>query len=75
MNIRQLEIFRAIMRSGTLTAAAEALHVSQPAVSKILRHFESQLGYPLFDRVGGRLVATAEAQLLFADADHLFREF
>ncbi|MBE9605411.1 LysR family transcriptional regulator [Acetobacteraceae bacterium H6797] len=75
MNVRQLEIFRAIMRSGSLTAAAEALHVSQPAVSKILRHFESQLGYALFDRIGGRLVPTAEAQLLFADADRVFREF
>ncbi|RVT92212.1 LysR family transcriptional regulator [Rhodovarius crocodyli] len=75
MNIRQLEIFRAIMRSGTLTAAAETLHISQPAVSKMLRHFESQLGYALFDRIGGRLVPTAEAELLFADADHLFREF
>ena len=75
MNVRQLEIFRAIMRSGSLTAAAESLHVSQPAVSKILRHFESQLGYALFDRIGGRLVPTAEAQLLFADADRVFREF
>lgn len=75
MNVRQLEIFRAIMRAGSLTAAAETLHVSQPAVSKILRHFESQLGYPLFDRVAGRLVPTAEAQLLFADADRVFREF
>jgi len=74
MNARQLEVFRAIMRQGSLTAAAEALHVSQPAVSKVLRHFESQIGYRLFDRVGGRLVATAEAHLLFRDADRIFRE-
>lgn len=74
MNARQLEIFRAIMRSGTLTSAARLLNVSQPAVSKVLRHLESQIGYRLFERVGGRLHPTAEAQLLFADADRVFRE-
>lgn len=74
MNARQLEIFRAIMRSGTLTSAAQLLHVSQPAVSKVLRHLESQIGYRLFERVGGRLQPTSEAQLLYADADRVFRE-
>ncbi|UUZ72323.1 LysR family transcriptional regulator [Polaromonas sp. P1(28)-8] len=48
MNARQLEVFRAIMRNRSLTAAAESLHVSQPAVSKVLRHFEIQIGYKLF---------------------------
>lgn len=74
MNARQIEIFRTIMRKGSLTAAANALAVSQPAISKSLRHFESHLGYALFDRIGGRLVPTAEAEMLFADADRIFRE-
>jgi DNA-binding transcriptional LysR family regulator len=74
MNARQLEVFRAIMRNRTLTAAAAALNVSQPAVSKVIRHLESQIGYALFERVRGRLVPTAEAQLLFKDADRIFRE-
>ena len=74
MNARQIEIFRTIMRKGSLTAAANALAVSQPAISKSLRHFESHLGYMLFDRIGGRLVPTAEAEMLFADADRIFRE-
>jgi DNA-binding transcriptional LysR family regulator len=74
MNARQLEVFRAIMRNRTLTAAAAALNVSQPAVSKVLRHLESQIGYTLFERVRGRLIPTAEAQLLFKDADRIFRE-
>ncbi|HEY3047330.1 MAG TPA: LysR family transcriptional regulator [Polaromonas sp.] len=74
MNARQLEVFRAIMRNRSLTAAAESLHVSQPAVSKVLRHFETQIGYKLFERLGGRLVPTAEAQLLYRDADRIFRE-
>ena len=74
MNARQLEVFRTIVRYRTLTAAAAALHVSQPAVSKVLRHLESQIGYKLFERVRGRLVPTAEAELLFKDADRIFRE-
>ncbi|MGF1593769.1 MAG: LysR family transcriptional regulator [Kiloniellaceae bacterium] len=74
MNARHLEVFRAVMRHGSLTAAAEALHVSQPAVSKMLRHFESVIGYRLFERIGGRLVATSDAHLLFRDADRIFRE-
>jgi molybdate transport repressor ModE-like protein len=74
MNARHLEIFRAIMRHGSLTAAAEALHVSQPAVSKMLRHFESVIGYKLFERISGRLAATPEARLLYRDADRIFRE-
>ena len=74
MNARKLEVFRAVMRNGSLTAAAQALNVSQPAVSKTLRHFEDQIGYPLFDRIGGRLRATPEAHLLYEDADRVFRE-
>ncbi|MBT2323737.1 LysR family transcriptional regulator [Variovorax paradoxus] len=74
MNARQLEVFRAVMRNRSLTAAAETLNVSQPAVSKLLRHFETQIGYALFERFGGRLVPTAEAQLLYRDADRIFRE-
>ncbi len=74
MNARQLETFRAVMRHGTLTAAAESMNVSQPAISKVLKHFESQIGYRLFDRLGGRLVPTAEARLLIRDADRIFRE-
>ncbi|MBY2915370.1 LysR family transcriptional regulator [Rhizobium leguminosarum] len=74
MNARQLEVFRAIMRDGSLTAAANSLAVSQPAVSKVLHHLEGQLGYKLFERIGGRLTATAEAHLLYSDADRVFRE-
>lgn len=62
------------MRNGSLTAAAQMLNVSQPAVSKILRHLETQLGYRLFERARGRLHATAGAQLLFANVDRVFWE-
>jgi DNA-binding transcriptional LysR family regulator len=74
MNARQLEVFRSIMRLGTLTAAARALNVSQPALSQVLLHTEDQLGFRLFRRVKGRLVPTPEAEQLFPEADRVFGE-
>lgn len=64
MRLRHIEIFEAIRRTGSLTEAAAALHISQPAASKLLAHAEAQLGYKLFERVRGRLVATPEAKRL-----------
>ena len=58
MRLRQIEVFHAIYTSGSMTNAASVLNVSQPSVSKVLAHAEQQLGYLLFDRVKGKLVAT-----------------
>ena len=49
------------MQAGTITGAAQILHISQPAVTKVLQHCELQLGMPLFERVrdtrtGGRFI-------------------
>lgn len=64
MRLRHIEIFEAIRRTGTLTQAANLLHISQPAASKLLANAEAQLGFPLFERVKGRLVPTPEADIL-----------
>ena len=64
MRLRHMEIFEAIRRTGSLTDAAALLHVSQPAASKLLANAEAQLGFKLFERVKGRLVATPEADIL-----------
>lgn len=74
MNARQIEVFRAVMRSGTLTAAARLLNVSQPALSQLLLHAEDQLGFRLFSRTGGRLVPTPEAMQLYPEADRLHQD-
>jgi len=74
MNARQIEVFRAVMRSGTLTAAAKLLNVSQPALSQLLRHTEDQLGFRLFSRTAGRLVPTPEAVRLYPAADRLHQD-
>ncbi len=50
MRARQLEVFIAVMRAGTVTAAARTLNISQPALSQILLHTEDELGFTLFER-------------------------
>lgn len=68
ITLRHIEIFHAVYQTGSLSGAARLLRVSQPSVSKVLRHAESQLGLSLFRVVKGRLVATHEAHRLFEDA-------
>jgi DNA-binding transcriptional LysR family regulator len=72
MNLRQMEIFHAIMSTGTVTGAARALNISQPSVTGVLRHTEDLLKFKLFDRVKGRLIPTSEAHALFAQIDQVF---
>ncbi|PCJ51101.1 MAG: LysR family transcriptional regulator [Gammaproteobacteria bacterium] len=74
MRLRHIEVFHAIYTTGSITNAAKLLHVSQPSVSKVLSHAEMQLGFKLFDRVKGRLIATHEADLLFKEADRIYRQ-
>lgn len=72
MRLRQIEVFHAVYSNGSISAAARALNVSQPSVSKVLRHTESQLGFALFNLVRGRLVPTDEAHALFREVDEIF---
>jgi len=74
MRLRHIEVFHAIYTTGSITNAAKLLYVSQPSVSKVLSHAELQLGFRLFDRVKGRLIATHEADLLFEEADRLYQQ-
>ncbi|HLS21643.1 MAG TPA: LysR family transcriptional regulator [Paenalcaligenes sp.] len=72
MNLRLLEIFRAVMDARTATGAAKALNISQPAVSAAIRQLEKNLGFPLFDRMGNRIIPTAEAKILFTESESIF---
>jgi len=72
MNLRQVEIFCAVMRCRTTVAAAFELGVSQPAVSNAIKQMEIRFGLPLFERVGSRLVPTVEADALYHDAQPLY---
>lgn len=64
MRLRYIEVFQAVLQAGTLTGAARLLNISQPAATKLLQQAERQLGFPLFNRVRGRLLLTQEAVLL-----------
>ncbi|WP_454720407.1 MULTISPECIES: LysR family transcriptional regulator [Cupriavidus] len=74
MRLRQIEIFRAVMLTGTVSEAARLLHVSQPVVTRVLQHAEATLGFRLFERVKGRLQATPEATALYGDVERLYGE-
>ena len=74
MRLRQIEVFRAVMLTGTVSEAARLLHVSQPVVTRVLQHAEASLGFRLFERVRGRLQPTPEAVALYGDVERLYGE-
>ncbi|KAI3592682.1 Transcriptional regulator, LysR family [Cupriavidus sp. U2] len=74
MRLRQIEVFRAVMLTGTVSEAARLLHVSQPVVTRVLQHAEASLGFRLFDRQRGRLQPTPEALALYGDVERLYGE-
>ena len=71
MKLRHIEIFHTVYVNGSVSAAARALNISQQSVSKTLRHAESLLGFPLFERTGGRLVPTQDAHVLFTEVSEI----
>ena len=72
MRLRHIEVFHAVYTSGSMTQAARLLNVSQPSISKVLAHAESQLGFRLFERTHGKLVPTPEAERLIQPVSELF---
>jgi DNA-binding transcriptional LysR family regulator len=66
-SIRTLELLRVVIETRSVTATAERLHVSQPAVSKAVKQAEDRLGFPLFLRERGRLVPTLDARVLLPE--------
>lgn len=72
MRLRHIEVFNAVMLTGSVSGAARLINVTQPAVSRILQHAELQLGFALFQRNKGRLTATSEALTLYPHIERLF---
>jgi DNA-binding transcriptional LysR family regulator len=69
---REIEVFAAIMMHGTTTRAAEALELTQPAVSKTLARFQKKAGFEVFKMHRQRLVPTQEAHMLYAEVQRTF---
>lgn len=72
LNFREIEAFRAVMQTGTTTAAAGVLNTTQPSVSRLLAQVSAATGLKLFDHAKGRLLPTKEAKDLF---DFVQRQF
>ncbi|WP_323007396.1 LysR family transcriptional regulator [Pseudorhodobacter sp.] len=73
ISTRQIEAFKAIMETASVTAAAASMHVSQPSVSRLLRSLEESIEFDLFERRKGRLVPTPEATLFYDEIQKYFR--
>ncbi|MCA2015080.1 LysR family transcriptional regulator [Vibrio tritonius] len=72
MKFRQIEAFRYIMLRGTTAAAANEMHVTQPAVSRLISDLEDSLGFRLFERRKGRLYPTDDAAEFFRSVEESF---
>ena len=74
LTLRQIEVFRALMRCRTVVGAAKELRIAQPTVTKTIRRIEDVCALALFDRHRGRLVPTAEAHRLLGEVDLAFEQ-
>ncbi|AJC21063.1 LysR substrate-binding domain-containing protein [Pandoraea pulmonicola] len=72
MKFKQVEAFRAVIQTGSMTAAADALHTSQPNISRLIGQLEDSAGFRLFERLNGRLQLTDEGAELFRDVERAF---
>jgi LysR family transcriptional activator of nhaA len=72
LNYNHLRYFRAVAHEGSLTRAAERLNLSQSALSVQVQRLEEQLGHPLFDRVGKRMVLNEAGRIALDYADTVF---
>ncbi len=69
---RQIEAFRMVMLTGSITSASDALFITQPAVSRLIQSLEGATGLTLFERRGSHIIPTAEATALFAEVERSF---
>ncbi len=72
LTLRQIEVARAVMVTGTIAGAARLLNVSAPGISRLMKYTEASLGFRLFDRRGGRLVPSEQARHVFAQINAVF---
>ncbi len=73
LNFNHLHYFWSVAHEGSLTRAAERLNLSQSAVSVQIQKLERQIGHPLFDRLGKKLILTEAGQIALDYADTVFK--
>lgn len=72
MDFHQIETFRAVMQTRSMTVAASQLHTSQPNVSRVMARLQKETGLKLFERMGLRLVPTPEAEALLREVERAY---
>ncbi|MBX3521844.1 MAG: LysR family transcriptional regulator [Xanthobacteraceae bacterium] len=75
MNVKALKAFRLVVVNGSLAAAAKSLHLSQPAVSRLISLLEHETKLQLFYRTRRRLTLTPEGEAFYRQAEHLLAGF
>jgi DNA-binding transcriptional LysR family regulator len=74
MTLRQVEVIRAVMVTGTIGGAAKLLNVSAPGVSRLVKDTEKSLGIRFFQRRNGRYFPTSEAQSIFEQINSVYEK-
>ncbi|HEY8614118.1 MAG TPA: LysR family transcriptional regulator, partial [Roseomonas sp.] len=70
MKLQRLRALRALMETGSVTKAADAMSLTQPAVSRLISGLEADIGFALFVREQGRLLPTSEGEIFFQRVEH-----
>lgn len=73
LTLRQIEVIRAVMMTGTISGAAEMLNVSAPGISRLVKHTEESLGIRLFERKAGLFVPSVEASTVFDQVREVYK--
>jgi LysR family hydrogen peroxide-inducible transcriptional activator len=74
MELHQFRYFVTVVREGTFTRAAERLYITQPSLSEQIRKLETELGSPLFQRLGRRLALTSAGEAFLPHAERVLLE-
>jgi DNA-binding transcriptional LysR family regulator len=75
MDIRHLQYFMEVARLQSFTKAAETLYITQPTISKTIRHIEEELGVTLFDRSNKKIELTDAGQIIYEQAQPIVKAF
>ncbi|AWL92322.1 MULTISPECIES: LysR family transcriptional regulator [Bradyrhizobium] len=74
MTLRQVEVIRAVMVTGTIGGAAKLLNVSAPGISRLVKYTERSLGIRFFQRQNGRYFPTPEAENIFEQINGVYKK-
>ena len=72
MQFQQLNAFKAVYELGTVTAAADYIHITQPAVSRLISGLERNIGFKLFQRVKGRLLPSEKGKAFYLEVSKAY---